>query len=84
MQESFGQFVVFLWKRKLHVLLPEPEQPSLFDTSLVALALFSEVCPCVCYKLLFIFPLICVGQGEQHPDFTKVCNTLRLAHETLL
>lgn len=57
-------------------LLTEPEQPSLLDISLVALALFSELCPRVCYKLLFIFPLICVGQGEQHSDFTKVCNTL--------
>lgn len=77
----FGQFVVFLWKWKLLVLLPEPKQPSLFDTSLVALALFSELCPCVCYKSLFIFPLICVGQGEQHLDFTKVCNTLQLAQD---
>lgn len=78
---GFGQFVVFLWKWKQLVLLPEPEQPSLFDTSLVALALFSELCPCVCYKLLFIFHLICVGKGEQHSDFTEVCNTLQLAQE---
>lgn len=80
-QGFFGQFDVFLWKWKLYVLLPEPEQPSLFDTSLVALALFSELCPCVCCKLLFIFPLICGGQGEQHSDFTKVCNRAGLAQE---
>lgn len=77
----FGQFFLFLWKWKLHVLLPESEQPSLFDTSLVALALFSELRPCVCYRFLFIFPQICVGQGEQHSDFTQVCNTLQLEQE---
>lgn len=43
-----GQLIVFLWKWNLLVLVPEPEQPSRFDTSPVTLALFSQHAVLVC------------------------------------
>lgn len=45
----------FLWKWNLLVLLPEPEQLSLFDTSLVTLVLFSQRSVLACATIYCLY-----------------------------